>query len=86
MLLEHERDYGVGMDAKVTVCSLWFGHGCNSNRMLLEHERDYGFIPPQPPRPIPAARICSSTRPLTGAVSKNKSSKSNGYSRGKEES
>ena len=30
MLLEHERNYGSGMDG--------LGH-----RMLLEHERDYGF-------------------------------------------
>ena len=67
MLLEHEGDYGLGMDVKVTVCSgstneimvwawmqrgpyslgarrrLWFGHGCNGNRMLLEHEGDYGL-------------------------------------------
>ena len=50
MLLEHERDYGLGMDAMVNICSwngarnrLWFGHGCKGNRMLLEHERDYGL-------------------------------------------
>ena len=41
MLLEHERYYGLGVDALVTVCS-W-----NTNvimvRMLLEHERCYGL-------------------------------------------
>ena len=48
MLLEHERNYGFGMDALVTVCS-WntngsmFRHGCSGDRMLLEHERNYGF-------------------------------------------
>ena len=43
MLLEHERDYGLGMDVMVTLCSwrgarrrLWFGHGCNGNPLLLE--------------------------------------------------
>ena len=35
MLLEHERSYGLGMDAPVTVCP--------SDRMLLEHERSYGL-------------------------------------------
>ena len=30
MLLEHERDYGLG-------------HGCKGKRMLLEHEEDYGL-------------------------------------------
>ena len=48
MLLEHERNYGLGMDALVTVCfwntnELWFGHGCSAHRMLLEHERNYGL-------------------------------------------
>ena len=47
MLLEHERSYGVSMDALVTVCCwnanvimvwgtralLWFGRGCTGNRM-----------------------------------------------------
>ena len=32
MLSKHERYYGLGMDALVTVCS-----------MLLEHERNYGL-------------------------------------------
>ena len=48
MLLEHERNYGFGMDALVTVCS-WNTNGimvrawmlCNG--MLLEHERNYGL-------------------------------------------
>ena len=34
MLLEQERDYGLGM-------RLWFGHGCSGQRMLWEQERDY---------------------------------------------
>ena len=48
MLLEHDRNYGLGMDALVSECSwnttgimvwawmLWW-------RMLLEHERNSGF-------------------------------------------
>ena len=45
MLLEHERYYGLGMDALVSVCAavLWFGHGCSGERMLLEHEFYYGL-------------------------------------------
>ena len=48
MLLEHERYYGLGMDALVTVCSwntnvIIVRHGCSSHRMLLEHERSYGL-------------------------------------------
>ena len=48
MLLEHERNYGLGMDALVialtgTRTELWFGHGCSGERMLLEHERNYGL-------------------------------------------
>ena len=35
MLLEHERYYGLGMDAFVIACSC--------DRMLLEHERYYGL-------------------------------------------
>ena len=35
MLLEHERYYGLGMDALVIACSC--------DRMLLEHERYYGL-------------------------------------------
>ena len=47
---EHEEDYGLGMDAKETVCSwstreimvwAWNWHGCSGNGMLLEHEGDY---------------------------------------------
>ena len=46
MLLEHERDYALGMDlwspyALGTRARLWFGHGCAGHRMLLEHERYY---------------------------------------------
>ena len=33
MLLEHDRNYDLGMDALVTVCS--------GQRMLVEHERNY---------------------------------------------
>ena len=51
MLSEHERYYGLGMDAVVIVYSrvgtrtlLWFGHGWFRNRMLQEHERNYGFV------------------------------------------
>ena len=47
MLLEHERNYGLGMDALVTVCSwrteVWFGHGCSGDPMLLGHEQNYGL-------------------------------------------
>ena len=50
MLLEHERNYGLGMDADAAViaCSwntneLWFGHGFFGERMHLEHERYYGL-------------------------------------------
>ena len=48
MLLEHERDYDLGMDALVTVCSwntngIMVRHGCSGQRMLLEHERNYGL-------------------------------------------
>ena len=53
MLLEHHRNYGLGMDALATVCSLntngvmvwaWRLHG-----MLLEHERNYcGKAPGDP--------------------------------------
>ena len=39
MLLEHERNYGLGMDALVialagTRTEVWFGHGCHGERML----------------------------------------------------
>ena len=40
MLLEHARNYGLGMDALVSVCS---GNGCSGERMLLEHARNYGL-------------------------------------------
>ena len=48
LLLEHERYYGLGMDALIIECSatrmsFWFGHGCYSDRMLLEHKRYYGL-------------------------------------------
>ena len=47
VLLEHERNRGLGMDAPVTVFSLkrkelWFGHGCSSHCILLEHKRRLG--------------------------------------------
>ena len=48
MLLEHERYYGLGMGAVVTVCSwntnvptVW--HGCSGHRVLSEHERNWGL-------------------------------------------
>ena len=46
MLLEHERNYGLGTDALVialagTRMEVWFGHGCSGKRMLLEDERNY---------------------------------------------
>ena len=48
MLWEHERDFGLGMDALVIVCSgnmneIMVGHGCSGHRMLWEHEGDYGL-------------------------------------------
>ena len=52
MLLEHERNYDLSMDALVAVCSWnrngimvreWFGHGCSGQRMLLQHERNLGM-------------------------------------------
>ena len=48
MLLEHERNYALGMDALVTAClgtrtELCVGHGCSGHRMLLEHERNYAL-------------------------------------------
>ena len=46
MLLEHERDCGLCMDALVTVSLgtlLWLGHGCSGYCMFLEHERYYGL-------------------------------------------
>ena len=47
MLLEHERNYDLGMDALGNRMLLEhernydLGHGCSGNRMLLEHERNY---------------------------------------------
>ena len=35
MLLERERNYGLGMDALVTRTELWFGHGCSGEPMLV---------------------------------------------------
>ena len=48
MLLEHERNSALGMDALVSVAlgtrmEFWFGHGCCGRRMLLEHERNFGL-------------------------------------------
>ena len=42
MLLEHEQNCGLDMDAPLTRAlgtraESWFGHGCSGNRMLLEH-------------------------------------------------
>ena len=47
MLREQTRLFGLGMDARVTVCS-WnrhacLVHGCSGHRMLLEHKRQYGL-------------------------------------------
>ena len=49
-LLEHERNYGLGMHALVTECSrntsgIMVGgmhDACSGDCMLLEHERNYG--------------------------------------------
>ena len=40
MLLEHERNYGLGTDALVialagTRTEVWFGHGCHGEPMLV---------------------------------------------------
>ena len=48
MLSEHERYYGLSMDALVSVCYrntnvIWFESGCFGQRMLSEHERYYGL-------------------------------------------
>ena len=48
VLLKHERNYGLGMDALVTVRSrntngIMSLHGCFGDRMLLKHERNYGL-------------------------------------------
>ena len=42
MLLEHEGDYGLGMDVKETVCP-WNTKDV-MDRMLLQHEGDYDCI------------------------------------------
>ena len=50
MLLERERNLGLGMDAPMTVCSwntsgsIWLVHACSGHRMLLEHERKYRML------------------------------------------
>ena len=50
MLLEHERNFGLGMDpernyglgiALGTRTESWFWHGCSDHRMLSEHQRSY---------------------------------------------
>ena len=46
MLLEHERNYALGMVlwspyALGTPTEVCFGHGCSGHSMLLEHERNY---------------------------------------------
>ena len=48
MLLEHERYYGLGMDALVTVRTwstnvIVVAPGCSGDCMLLEHERHHGL-------------------------------------------
>ena len=50
MLLEHERDYGLGMDVMVTLCSwntneimVWAWMQRESYALGAEHERDYGL-------------------------------------------
>ena len=47
ILLEHKRNYGLGMDALVTVFSwntngIMVWTGCSSDRILLEHKRNHG--------------------------------------------
>ena len=47
VLLDHERNFVLGMDALVGVCSRntdgIIGHGCSGQRMLLEHEANYAL-------------------------------------------
>ena len=45
MPLEHERNYGLDMDALVsgTQTLLWFEHGCTGERMLSKRERYYAL-------------------------------------------
>ena len=49
MLSKHERDYGLGMDALVIVCTpntnviMVWAWMLYSYRMLSKHERDYGW-------------------------------------------
>ena len=67
--LEHERYYGLGVDALIIDCTrtrrlLWFGHGCSSNGMLLETKQDSGCFrqrinPEQTPRAQPGATVVS---------------------------
>ena len=56
MLLEHAGDYGLGIDALVTLCS-W-----NTKEIMYETT---------PPPAHLRCKISSTTRPLTGAVSMN---------------
>ena len=76
MLLEHEGDHGLGMDAMVTIYALgtrtqlWLGAMvtvccCNTNEIMYE------TTPHHPPHAHPRCKISSTTRPLTGAVSTN---------------
>ena len=55
MLLEHKGDYGLGMDALVTLCS-W-----NTKEIMYE------TTTPTPSHP--RCKISATTRPLAGAVS-----------------
>ena len=57
MLLEHERNYGLGMDALVSVCS-WNTSGIpTAPRMLLEHERNSHRTSAKTPRIHPPCRV-----------------------------
>ena len=46
MLLAHQRNYGLGMDALMTIC-FWKTNVimvlCSGDRMLLEYERLFGL-------------------------------------------
>ena len=55
MLLKHERNYGLGMDALGTRTELWFGHGCSWNTngivvwaSLYSARRGVGRLNPKP--------------------------------------
>ena len=48
MLLEHNRNYGLGIYAGHrmffgTRAESGFGHGCPGHRLLLEHEKNHGL-------------------------------------------